>query len=109
MTVESDVAAFDVGSARVIRLRGDIDLELIRRLRTAVAQSLADRPDRLVIDLAEVLFIDSMGLGVLITGCKDAQRAGMPYLLGRPSPFVAKLLQTTALTSMFDITQDVPE
>jgi anti-anti-sigma factor len=49
-----------------IRLRGDIDSAASRDVRAAIADSiLADPPDRLVIDLTAVTFIDTDGVDAL--------------------------------------------
>jgi anti-anti-sigma factor len=49
-----------------IRIRGDIDSAAGRDLRAAIADSiLADPPDRLVIDLTAVTFIDADGVDAL--------------------------------------------
>jgi len=52
--------------AVVIHLVGELDLYNAPEVRTALLQICAEEPERLVVDLAEVDFIDSTALGVLI-------------------------------------------
>jgi anti-sigma B factor antagonist len=54
------------GGAVVVRLVGELDLYNAPEVRTALLELAAEQPERLVIDLAEVEFIDSTALGVLI-------------------------------------------
>lgn len=54
------------GGAVVIRLIGELDLYNAEEVRKAFQDAAADGPERLVVDLAEVTFIDSTSLGVLI-------------------------------------------
>ena len=55
-----------VGAARVVRLGGELDLYNAAQVRAALAEACAETPERVVVDLGEVEFIDSTALGVLI-------------------------------------------
>lgn len=52
--------------AVVVRLVGELDLYNAPEMREALLGLAAEAPERLVVDLAEVDFIDSTALGVLI-------------------------------------------
>lgn len=52
--------------AVVIHLVGELDLYNAPDVRTVLLELCAEQPDRLVVDLAEVDFVDSTVLGVLI-------------------------------------------
>jgi anti-sigma B factor antagonist len=54
------------GGAVVVQLVGELDLYNAPEVRTALLELAAEQPERLVIDLAEVAFVDSTALGVLI-------------------------------------------
>ena len=49
---------------------GDIDLETAPSLRQALLEGVADGRRRVLLDLADVTFIDSSGLAVLVTAYK---------------------------------------
>ena len=53
------------GSTAIVAASGEIDLSSVRELRTAVTAA-AENCDRLRLDLTEVEFIDSTGLGGLL-------------------------------------------
>jgi len=55
-----------IDGALVIRLVGELDLYNAPTLRQELLAAGAEAPDRVVIDLAEVDFVDSTALGVLI-------------------------------------------
>ena len=64
---EHPVAGIDRrNGALVIHLVGEIDLYNAPALRAALLELCAERPERLVVDLAEVDFVDSTALGILI-------------------------------------------
>ncbi|HUQ22435.1 MAG TPA: STAS domain-containing protein [Gaiellaceae bacterium] len=52
--------------AIVVRLVGELDLYNAPEVRSALFEVCAEQPDRLVVDLGEVDFVDSTTLGVLI-------------------------------------------
>lgn len=52
--------------AVVVHLVGELDLYNAPEVRKALLELCAEQPERLVVDLAEVDFVDSTALGVLI-------------------------------------------
>jgi anti-sigma B factor antagonist len=72
MTDESRLNDHPVGGvdrrngAVVIHLVGELDLYNAPEVRTALLELCSEQPERLVVDLGEVDFVDSTALGVLI-------------------------------------------
>jgi anti-sigma B factor antagonist len=63
----------------------------------------SDRCRRLIVDLMDVSFIDSMGIGALI-GLRNAAGAmPVPFTLLDPSARVIKVLEVTGLFDIFDV------
>jgi anti-anti-sigma factor len=63
---EQPVLSVDtVGSTVVVRLAGELDLYNADQVRAALVGAIADS-SRVVVDLSQVLFVDSTVLGVLI-------------------------------------------
>jgi anti-sigma B factor antagonist len=54
----------------VIAVRGEIDIETAPQLREVVTEVTDAGADRLVFDLSEVGFVDSIGLGVFVLARK---------------------------------------
>jgi anti-anti-sigma factor len=57
-------------------------------------------PARLLLDLAGVEFMDSIGLAVLLTARQRATDAGCRFLVSSTSPAIAKLFEMTGLTGV---------
>ena len=74
------------GDAIVVAVAGDVDLETAPALWTALEPVLMSA-DRLVLDLSQVTFIDSSGLGVLVRASQ---------LLGRREALVVRSPQPQA-------------
>ena len=69
--------------AVVVRLVGELDLYNAPEVRTALLEVCAEQPERLIVDLGEVDFVDSTALGVLIEArTKLANRQS--FLLASP-------------------------
>lgn len=55
-----------LNGAVVVRLVGELDLYNAPEVRTALLEVCAEQPERLIVDLGNVEFVDSTTLGVLI-------------------------------------------
>ena len=78
----------------VLTVVGEVDLSVSERFAAAIAAAIeALAPDTdLVVDLAEVDFLDSAGLRCLLQGAKSASAAGV-RLTVVPSPAVSRVLE----------------
>lgn len=93
------VAAAD---EHVVHASGEVDMASSPRLLTALQQALHQAP-RLAVDLADVAYMDSSGVAVLIQGLKAARQAKKPFVLRRPSARVLAVLELADLASLFTI------
>jgi len=97
-----------VGDARVVRLGGELDLYNAAQVRSALADACAEFPERIVVDLGEVEFIDSTALGVLIeTRTRLVNRDGL--LLAAPGLETRRALQISGLDQLFPVHDSVPD
>jgi len=97
-----------VGDACVIRLGGELDLYNADQVRAALGGVVGDAPTRVVVDLGEVEFIDSTGLGVLIEArAKLEDRRA--FLLAAPGLETRRALQISGLDRHFTVHETVPE
>lgn len=101
--VEVSVTSRPSGDRTVVHVAGEIDVYTAPTLREELA-SLADagRTD-LVVDLTEVSFMDSTGLGVLVGALKRVRTTGGDLRLVIDQEKVLKVFRITALTQVFEI------
>ena len=89
----------------VISLSGEVDMLVADEVRvagdTAIEHALADGRRRVVIDLAEVTFLDSTGIGALVSVSNAARENDVPLVLRSMSTRIAKLLTITGLDGAF--------
>ena len=77
------------------------------RLRNALITT-GDKPaTTVVVDLREVTFLDSTGLGVLVAGLKRARENGGDLHLVATGSHILRMLAITRLDSVFAVFPDV--
>jgi anti-sigma B factor antagonist len=90
------------GDAVVVTLAGELDLYNAHELREALVAECERGPDRLVVDLSRVVFVDSTALGVLIEArTKLANRRA--FLLAAPAVATRRALEISGLDRHFGI------
>jgi anti-sigma B factor antagonist len=97
-----------VGKACVIKLGGELDLYNAPKLREALGGACADSPERIIVDLAEVEFIDSTALGVLIEARTQLNNR-RAFVLAAPALETRRALQISGLDRHFTVHESVPD
>ncbi|WP_114751392.1 STAS domain-containing protein [Pleomorphovibrio marinus] len=93
----------------VIKLTGDlIGDESGPKLVELVSDALNNGVKTTIIDLSEVRYISSSGIGVLITMLTKMRNAGGEVVLTSPSEHVKKLLIITKLNNIFTVFDNLP-
>jgi anti-sigma B factor antagonist len=90
------------GDSTVVSLAGELDLYNAHEVREALLECCAERPNRLVVDLSGVKFIDSTALGVLIEArTRLENRRG--FLLAAPGFETKRALEISGLDRHFAV------
>ena len=86
----------------VVTLTGELDLYNAEDVRAALLECCSHGPERLVIDLEQVRFIDSTALGVLIEArSRMANRRG--FRLAAPGLETRRALEVSGLDRHFSV------
>jgi anti-sigma B factor antagonist len=93
---ELTIAASAAGDGVRLLVGGEIDYASVDRLRLAIER--ADDAAPLTLDLSDVTFMDSMGLGLLISA--NRRVAGLRIL---PSKAVAEVLRVTGVGQILTV------
>ncbi len=97
------------GSTVVVRVCGSVSIGDAESLRDRLAEFTASKVPLIVLDLSEMDFICSTGLGAIILAHVRARRYEGQVRLVAPQPIVRKLLETTRLTKLFQIFSSIPQ
>jgi anti-anti-sigma factor len=85
-------------SEAVITLAGEIDMMTVPRLSKMVTEILgSEPPPRVVLDLSDVTFCDSQGLGTLVVLSRRASMAQSCLVLTNVGDFLLRVLDITGL------------
>ena len=101
LTVEDD------RDPTVMRVEGDLDSSSAAELREGFARVLG-RPGTIV-DVREVTFVDSAGLGALLGGIRRVREAGGTVVLCCTRPSVLRLLSVTGVDRAVTVTRTPAE
>ena len=93
----------ETGSAAVVRIRGSAGMTQAEQMRRQFEQLAARQVSLIVLDLSQMEFISSLGLGAIITGHLKSRHHNGRIRLVNPRPAVRKLLEMTRLTKLFPI------
>jgi anti-sigma B factor antagonist len=84
-----------------VHVHGDLDVASGPALRADLLSLIEGGARDVIVDLSEVAFLDSSGLGVLITALKRLRVHGGTLRLAGCQPAVLRLLDLTALGRVF--------
>lgn len=91
----------------VVHLSGSLDTLASPQLRQA--ECLSRRSHHTVLDLARVQYMDSAGLGAIVSVMKGLREAQKKIALASPGPMVTKVLAVTAVDKIIPIKPSVEE
>ncbi|RSM48929.1 hypothetical protein DMB66_45530 [Actinoplanes sp. ATCC 53533] len=100
--------SIDVGLDRSLEvvLRGEVDFTNAATSAEAIrAAIVAERPTAVRVDLAEVTFLDSSGIGVLVQAMKAAAAFDAIFRVEQPTDKVLDQLDTAGLLEPFGVTR----
>jgi anti-sigma B factor antagonist len=96
---EFRVVVCEVDGRSMVRVNGDVDAASSPTLRDALMALLAVGEREINVDLTDVSFIDSTGLGVVI----DLLRAGAVITIVGASPHARRLIDLTGITTLDNV------
>ena len=99
----------EVAGHAVVRLKGELDIATVDDLRDNLRKARQTYGEHVILDLAELEFMDSQGLSVIV-GCHKAVTAGGGSLaLVAPRPIVRRTLEITGLSGRLPVFGSIEE
>ena len=94
---------------QIVRVAGEVDLRTSPQLRTLLLQVIEKQPQRLIIDLAGVSYMDSSGVGTMVEIKRLVERKGGQVVLANLQPRVRAVFEITQLDKFFTVADSVDE
>ncbi len=86
-----------VEGTEIVEVSGELEMHAAPELRAELQRVCAGEKPSVLIDLSQVSFIDSTGIGVLVGGLKRAREAGGALVLVCPVPRLRRIFEITGL------------
>lgn len=86
---------------------GEVDLASSPALRTRLSQIISESPNRLIIDLSQVPYMDSSGVATLVEALQQSRRQSTTLVLASLQDRVKSVFEIARLDTVFDIKADV--
>ena len=90
----------------VLPLKGEIDLHVSPVVAESLTAMIDKKPERMVIDLSDVTYIDSAGLAALIQAMQKVEAYGGKFLLAGLQETVRSIFEISRLDQVFRIFPD---
>ena len=107
--MELDIRSERSDGICVLSLEGEVDVYTAPRLKEALINELESGCTYVLVDLENVGFIDSSGLGVLVGGLRRAKEKGGSIRLVCTRDSILKVFRITGLDKVFPIFSDPAE
>ncbi len=105
--LEIHTETFDDGV--ILRPVGEIDLSCAALLRQKLGVAQSDKPQRLIIDLSEVPYMDSSGVATLVEAMQIARRNSTNLVLCALQSKVLSIFEIARLDMVFKIVDTLDE
>jgi len=93
--------------SNVLPLKGEIDLHVSPSITASLNEMIDKKPERLVVDLSSVSYIDSAGLAALIQAMQKVEGYGGKFRLAGLQETVRSIFEISRLDQVFQIFPDV--
>ena len=91
----------------VVPLEGDLDLHVSPGVTESLNAAIKKKPERIVIDLSRVTYVDSAGIAVLILAMQEVEGYGGNFFLAGLQETLRSIFETSRLDRTFRIYSDV--
>jgi len=89
--------------------RGELDVATVEGLRSQwLAEIDTRQPERLVVDMSDVTFLDSTGLGAIVALQRRQRPHGGVVAVTNAGPTVVKILQLTGMHLTMEVNGESP-
>ena len=86
-----------------VKLDGDLDVNSVRELKKCLDEYIDTDKPNVVIDCTQLNYIDSTGLGALVSALKKVQAYDGSIKITALKPYLKKIFEVTGLTKLFEL------
>lgn len=98
-----EIAKRQIGDVAVIDLTGEIDIYNAGQLRSALQELISQKQYRVVLNMKRVSYMDSTGIGVLLTSLNPLKQNQGDLKLANAAESIQKVFKLTNLIKFFHL------
>ena len=107
--MDLQLRTYQQGEASVVEVGGDIELSNASQLRADLRSVCEQEPCHVIVDMSQVSFIDSTGIGVLVGALKRTRENNGSFALICPQPRVRRVFEITGLLQALPLFNSMDE
>ena len=92
--------------ATTVSPNGDVDLSVSKDLQSALKKVMEEKPDRVIVDLQGVPYMDSSGVATLVEAMQIARKQSTKLVLCGLQEKVRSIFEIARLDKVFTIVDD---
>jgi anti-sigma B factor antagonist len=100
-TTASVASLSDDPDAPVVSIGGEIDISNAELVKAAILATFSGKPQRIIVDVSELRFMDSSGIAILVQISKSVASIELRH----PTPIVRRVIEATGLSEHFGMAQ----
>ncbi len=89
-----------------VKITGEVDVATAAPFREALEEVISGGDEKVYLDLSDMDYIDSTGIGILIDIKKNVMKPDQQFVLINPKRSIRKLFQLTGVDQIFPIAED---
>lgn len=93
----------DESGTTIVSVGGELDFGTAAPLRARLSDLAQQGTGAIVLDLAGLRFIDSIGLGLLVQAKRRFAAEGLPFEVRNPATNVSRVFETSGLSELFGL------
>lgn len=94
-------------SGAVLKMEGELDYNSYKEFEEIIGSLIEEKAKPIVIDMSEIVHIDSMGLGSITKAWKKTHQAELDFVLASIPPNVAKMVKLVNLDNRIPVVEEV--
>lgn len=107
--LQIEISTVPDGAPVLVVLAGEMDIVSSKLFTEALSELERAAPDRIVVDLAGVTFIDSSGINVLVQAARRIEAHGGSAVLAAPSRHVRHVFEIARVGDVVEVTDEPAE
>ena len=96
------ISVEDRDGACWITLRGELDQQEVLDLKARFDQAVQSAAGGVVVDLSQVTFIGTLGIGLIVSAGQQLDKQGRPFKLAGVPVSIEKTFESMSLADTFD-------